>query len=545
MKRVLELIPATAAIAASFLVVTLGNAPRAHAGGLEIPAPGTQALGRGGAFVARADDPMALYYNPANLADLSGIQLTLQSHLIFYNACFERTGTYGGDARGDVRSSAFGSESAFGTLNTVGEMPLPRVCNSGPVGPTPELILTWRVLPQLGLSIGLVSPAAVGHTVWGEDTTRGGRTYRGTTNELPSPSRYNLVEEQLLIAFPTIGAGYSPHPRVRLGLAFGSGFGLFSFDTVTRAGRGEEFSGDVFSELSASDKFIPRITASVHVVPHDNLDVTLGFIWTDDVRAEGDLKLTTGYYRETPLEELTIPGVILEAPQPWQAYLGIRYADRITPRTRDANAASRVSGRVEDKMSNERWDIEVDIQYEYNSRVDAFVANLPRCDGGPSCAGDRWQILATDGFIAPLPPDIILPHQWKDQLSLRIGGDYNIVPGLIAARLGFSYETRGVSEGFEQLDFLPFQRFGLHAGATVRLGNFDISIAYAHLFQSTVTVTEDEAQIRQVSASARIEEIACGDDPDCEPTTPGTIINAGRYTSRYDLVSLGLTYHFQ
>ncbi len=119
------------------------------------------------------------------------------------------------------------------------------------------------------------------------------------------------------------------------------------------------------------------------------------------------------------------------------------------------------------------------------------------------------------------------------------------MPGLIAARLGFSYETRGVSEGFEQLDFLPFQRFGLHAGATVRLGNFDISIAYAHLFQSTVTVTEDEAQIRQVSASARIEEIACGDDPDCEPTTPGTIINAGRYTSRYDLVSLGLTYHFQ
>ena len=78
------------------------------------------------------------------------------------------------------------------------------------------------------------------------------------------------------------------------------------------------------------------------------------------------------------------------------------------------------------------------------------------------------------------------------------------------------------------------------------MGNFDISIAYAHLFQSTVTVTEDQAQVRQVTATARIEEIACEGDPDCESTIErGTVVNAGRYTSSYNLVSLGLTYHFQ
>ena len=38
--------------------------PSARAGGFEIPDNGTEALGRGGAFVAKADDPTAIQYNP-------------------------------------------------------------------------------------------------------------------------------------------------------------------------------------------------------------------------------------------------------------------------------------------------------------------------------------------------------------------------------------------------------------------------------------------------------------------------------------------------
>ncbi|MCU0673945.1 MAG: hypothetical protein MUE69_14265 [Myxococcota bacterium] len=62
----------------------------AHAGGLEFAAPGTAALGRGGAAYARPGDPMALWFNPANLADLQGIQLSLQTHLVLYEACHAR-----------------------------------------------------------------------------------------------------------------------------------------------------------------------------------------------------------------------------------------------------------------------------------------------------------------------------------------------------------------------------------------------------------------------------------------------------------------------
>ena len=81
-----------AAIASALLVVAASGT--AHAGGTEFPAAGTRALSRGGAFAARADGPMTLAYNPANLAGISGIQLSLQTNVAFYDACMDRNGTY-------------------------------------------------------------------------------------------------------------------------------------------------------------------------------------------------------------------------------------------------------------------------------------------------------------------------------------------------------------------------------------------------------------------------------------------------------------------
>src|SRR5690554_6726127 len=92
------------------ILATLGVPGLAHAGGFEFAAPGTRALGRGGAFAARADDPMALGYNPAALAFLPGYQLMLGSHLSFYDACVERTGTYNQSNVTDTWSA----ESRFG-----------------------------------------------------------------------------------------------------------------------------------------------------------------------------------------------------------------------------------------------------------------------------------------------------------------------------------------------------------------------------------------------------------------------------------------------
>ncbi len=554
--------------------------PPAHAGGVEFPAAGTQSLGRGGANHARPGDPMALLYNPANLAASSGIQLSLQTHLAFYHSCFRRDGTY--TTHGNAQNNDWGdgspgqtelvdgiqqqSESAFNEFGDFPDGRFPEVCNSGPPGVVPELILTWRAHRMVGIGVGFVAPAAVGHTIWGGKQRVGDRRYAGVVDGLPAPTRYNLIEQQLLIAFPTIGIGIAPHPRIRFGAAFGSGFGIFHFESALRAVRGEEFAGDVFSELDATDPFIPRVTASVHAVPHDNLDVFATFTWTQDIEAEGETQLQSGYYRTAIIEELEIPNTTLIAPQPWSLAFGFRYADRIAPRPEDPNTVSQLTGRIEDPMANERWDIEFNVVYERNSEVTEFRALLPN---NPARDDGFWIIAPDVGIPATLPNDVLLDHQWKDSWSFRLGGDWNIMPGLAAVRFGLSYETKGVKDGFEQLDFAPFNRIGGHVGLTLRVGRFDISLAYAYIHQ--FEINRRQGSIQQINADHRLAELACEEDPSCAGLSDeerrrhvageanpavtgtgtvsnfgeGTVINAGRYRSRFNVLSLGLTYHFQ
>ena len=55
----------------------------------EFPDNGSEQMGRGGAWVARATDPLATIFNPAGLAG-QPTRLTLQSNIIFEHTCFTR-----------------------------------------------------------------------------------------------------------------------------------------------------------------------------------------------------------------------------------------------------------------------------------------------------------------------------------------------------------------------------------------------------------------------------------------------------------------------
>jgi hypothetical protein len=64
-------------------------------------------------------------------------------------------------------------------------------------------------------------------------------------------------------------------------------------------------------------------------------------------------------------------------------------------------------------------------------------------------------------------------------------------------------------------------RLGQHVGATLRVERFDVSVAYAHVFQFDETVERG-----------------------CYPRGLGSVINAGTYRAEYNLLSLSLRYHF-
>src|SRR5690242_1055982 len=55
----------------------------------EVPDNGSEQMARGGAWVARASDPLATMFNPAGLAGQPS-RITLQSSFIFHHTCFTR-----------------------------------------------------------------------------------------------------------------------------------------------------------------------------------------------------------------------------------------------------------------------------------------------------------------------------------------------------------------------------------------------------------------------------------------------------------------------
>ena len=565
------------------LLIAVTFAPSlAHAGGFEFAGPGTRALGRAGAFMARADDPNALRYNPAALAFLPGYQLSLGSHLTFADQCIDRAGTYdlgaGADERYRVTTNGSGLDSVFDDPAAPGAYlanDMPRVCRDPIPGPSPQIIFSMRLLPELGIAFGVLTPSASGAVSLGNGD--GTVTVDGQT--LPLPTRYNLVNQTQLLVYPSIGLGFSPFRELSIGATFMWGISTIDVITHTSSGSGPEDPAlDAQTHIEMADWFVPGFVLSAHVVPIDELDIVAMARISDGIDAEGSMTVTTGVFGTGMTNsygpyENRLEGGRLHAGQPWEFGLGVRYAERRRPRYRDQDQAGRVTGRVEDRMQNEVWDIELDLVYTLNSQVTDFVVRPPTgatvdiCEERPNCNGPDG-IPGTDDDDPTLrdvglPESIPIVKGWQDQLSIRVGGDWNVMPGVLALRLGSHFETSGTNGVYQGPDTIPGMRLGLHAGATLRIDRFEISLAYAHIFQFDTTITADDAGLRLTAVTggrgagdAHTCRNADGDveayDPDrpvasrsCFPPGFGTTVNAGLYQLEYNVLSLNLRYIFE
>src|SRR3954464_1219571 len=105
-----------APIALALAIVTTAF-DAAASSGIDSPESGVAQVGRGSAWLARADDPLAVYFNPAALAfQSSGVHVGAQ--LMFMNRCFTRRGP------GDVPVSPGKAAGALGNLPAPGGTPV-------------------------------------------------------------------------------------------------------------------------------------------------------------------------------------------------------------------------------------------------------------------------------------------------------------------------------------------------------------------------------------------------------------------------------------
>ena len=571
-------------------------APRASAGGLEYTGAGAQALGRGGAVTARADDPMVLMYNPAGLAELRGNQLMIGANLSLMSACVDPIGYYGWGAYNGGLPSRFvdpqTGESLTLNLGSSNEgpegayykQPLDTVCASKSITPVPQVGVTARLTERLGVGFGFMFPSVTPPARWGGDTG----VIHTAQGLRPAATRYMQINSGTLGIFPTAGFGFRLAKWLRIGGAFE--WGMINVDNLNMAGvsAGTTPACDILARVKAVDWFIPAFTGSIHLVPFDNLDIVAAFRYQGDLHAKGTIDLTTGVFDPTK-NVLTKSNVVTDVEQkmPWKLRGGIRYASRLAPRptgTGQDEPSWSLNKRIHDALEDERWDLEFDIEYQMNSRnQDQYIRYTP---------GQTADfIIASTGMMtsAEFPSAgrdyTQIPKRWKNQISVRAGGTYNVLPGFFGISAGAHYENRGIDPAYMQLDYWPVSRVGLHFGVIMRVSrSIDLLASYAHMFDETIVVAAPEhADGMAISAAyaaagnnsdairnidkrvgvaasrsqpaAVLEETNKPANPDATARlaqnvtkspngTPPFIINSGTYRSHIDVFAVGLNAHF-
>jgi hypothetical protein len=526
----------------TLLLLAIGVLPQvvfpqpAAAGGTEFPADGTRNLGRGGAGMARADDPSVMIRNPALLADLWGDQALLGAHLLLVDSCFQASGGYGvGVATNNPQVARIGDQYLFSRvpagstdlegrpLTIVDNEPYPNVCYQGPAPFLPRLALTMKLAPDLGVGIGFFPPDNTSLNQFGN---RDGTIE--TENGLRANPLRHIRSHLNTSYFSVLGAlGYRVADWLKVGFGFQWQLVVFQGRNFTPAisVSGLSPSGDVRVDSWGRDLFVPGVIGSVQITPFDALDIALGFKWSDRVMGKAKLDLTSSAFgagvpvpfndsllmAERTLDS-TVPYTLhnqaaeVSAGPVWvpQLSAGIRFADRLKPRVKDKSWGATMKsngGLEEDSMASERWDIELDVIYYMASFQD-------RTDVTTKTALVELRTVAPDGSRGATPISVgdcikpnralmpmeecqlrrvRIPTKGQDQMTFRLGGDYNILPGLFTVRAGASYETDGQTPDWMS----PFQymagRIGLHSGLTVRIaGRTDFSLGFAYFMQKEV-----------------------------------------------------------
>jgi hypothetical protein len=549
----------------------------AEAAGLQLLPGGNQSVARGGAVAARAEDPMVIANDPAGLAFLSGSQFLLDAIVPIQHMCVDPYGYYGWGAYGGPGSSEFGDQLALDNPRnpTVGATyattPLPRVCNSAKPAGIPEIAWTTKIGKRFGLGIALVAVPVVvpGLQFGGADGTV--ETPYGSR---PTPTRYSLVKQEVPFAFgPSIGAGY----RLLKQLSVGMTFQVLSLKAraiaVQNIAAGTQPTSDSLATLETQDYFIPSLTFSVHAKPIRPLDLVVVFHYTDDFRGAGEVSYETGTFHrgaasgQVPYKNDPISVSDVRVGMPWELTTGARYAGLLSKR-------NETGAGLGDPMDTELWDVELDLGYSLNGLARNSVNVGHDATLGTQNVGESVKHTTSEGVGA----FEVNPHR-TTAYTARLGGSFSILPRELAVHAGGFFESRSVDPAYADIDSFAFQRVGLGLGGVIRLGNFDIRLAYSHIFSETLDVVPPRQQkvenatpgdprsgfdkrvggtfgpdgtrqggvvLEDPTAPAKGDAVAAKTQQSAVSTQarPERVVNAGKYTASFDIISVGAVYHF-
>lgn len=456
----------------------------ARAGGFEYPVQGTHALGRGGAFTAGADDPSAMYWNPSRLALQRGTRLLYNHNFVDVRVTHHRAPQF---YEGEWLTWDAASERE--DLFALGAS---------------AFITSDFGLDDWAFGLGFVGPTALG------------------TAEMPgdedAATRYSFVSKDILMAY------YSASVAWKYEEWFGVGLTLQYVDMMhmkySLVIEGPDSTGggpknnlwDIRNTLDMKDRvgFTAIVGAWARPLPWLELGASARVVpifvdATGRIRLEG-----TDNSVLSEAEEESVDGSV-HFTMPATVQVGARYIYKDGER--------------------EVFDVEVDFVWEGWSVLGGYDIDFDE-------EGVTFEDPANPDLVLLeiQPKDFTLQRHYQDTYSVRLGGQWNVVDDEVglSLRLGGLWESAALPDSRTVTDFASFDRLGVAFGFSAAIRGVELSFAYAHIFQLPRNVYPDEAEVRSI----RMNPDFSGE------VIEGPVVNAGHYSSSYDVISVGLGIHF-
>lgn len=478
-------------------LVTAVAGPALADGGYFAGSKGARVVGRGGAFVVKADDAMASALNPAGLARLEGTGVQVGNRFSHHGQSYERQPTLDWARGGSVPPYVEFDEVNNGK---------PWMLLDPLLGVTTDL-----GLDDFGFAFLAYAPPGVRQQDFPAD---GGQ-------------RYMLVSRQGEILNYGLSASWKYKDLFGVGATF-QWLYLRSLDIqividgspLLAPANPVNSTYDILSSITVSDPFTPQAILGAWVSPTPWLQFAVsGQVIPTSWKAKGTLEVDAPMLDENPIlvrgQEGVDPvdDITMELPLPMTGRAGVRYVGL--------------------EQGKERFDIEFDVVYETWSRVDHLTID----------SDDMYaKMLGQDISIGTIEVE----KQWRDTLGFHLGGDYMVLPELLALRAGTYYETAVAPPEYANVDFPSGEHVGVGLGGSVFAGALEVAVAYEFRHQLERSVTEGDGKVYQIAPASLCVppytvESGCHAQYEGQPAPT---VNGGRYAATSHSVSLDLRYRF-
>ena len=411
------------------LGILLISATAAMGAGFRLPEAGAKAMGMGFAFTAQADDPSAIYFNPAGIVQLEGQNVMIGMTYIRENGA-EFTGT-----------TPLTLNTATGTFDIRSETQkdLDFV--------VPNAYWTRKASPNFAYGVGLFVPFGLAQEYENRETS----IFR---------NQITKVELQTFVVNPTVAWKVNEVLSVGVGIDFMYGKAKLAQAGVVRLGAAPLDQVNIFQLDLEGDGTAWGYNLGALLDVTENVTVGIAF------RSRFQLDID-----DADVEVRGINNTIPFVPNPVPPPAAFTAAQIFGGTSSDTKASTTINMPATAALGvayvRDRLTLEADLDWTFWHTFRTLVIDIRNNN--------------------PLLPDAVRPEDWDDVVAFRAGVEYRVTDPL-ALRAGFAYDPTPVPAGTMSPLLPDSTRLNYMAGAGYKFGNWTIDGSYFYADKKDRTV---------------------------------------------------------